>query len=294
MIVLPGRRFGVSSPTQLPRLVRSLMAVFSDDVDGMIDAARDHDWERHRRFGRRWAERVLEVTDTRLDIMGLEHIDPHETYVVASLHEGFADALALMHLPLPLAWVARDELAEWPRLDVFLDTAAAFTLSPEKPVTAMRTLLFEAPKVFESGRSLVVFPQGTLLGIEAAFTSGAFQIADRFRRPLLPVVVTGSHCVYDYPFSPMVRFGQTIRIEVLAPVPPGAAMDSMARIERDMQDAALAAEPGPRRYLPERDGFWDGYTFEIADRFDQVAAMVAAHRRATASDAKAEAANPRR
>ena len=294
MIVLPGRRFGVSSPTELPRLFRGLMSVFSGDVDEMIEAARNHDWERHRRFGHRWANRVLDVTNTTLEIVGLEHVDVNEKYVVASLHEGFADALALMNLPLPLAWVARDELADWRSLHAFLATPAAFTLSPEEPVTAMRTMLCEAPQVFETGRSLVVFPQGTLLGIEAAFSPGAFRIADQFGRPVLPVVLTGSHRVYEYPFTPRVRFGQTIRMEVLPPVAPGAAVDSMSRVEREMQDTALAAHPGPRRYLPERDGYWDGYAFEIADRFDDVAARVAAHRRATASDADANSANPRR
>ena len=294
MIVLPGRRFAVSSSTELPRLFRGLMAVFSGDVDEMIDAAQDHDWERHRRFGQRWANRVLDVTNTTLEIVGLEHVDASETYVVASLHEGFADALALMNLPVPLAWVARDELADWRRLDAFLATPAALTLSPEEPVTAMRTMLRDAPRVFETGRSLVVFPQGTLLGIEAAFSPGAFRIADQFDRPILPVVLTGSHRVYEYPFSPRVRFGQTIRMEVLPPIAPGAAVESMSRIEREMQDAALAARPGPRRYLPERDGYWDGYAFEIADRFDVVAAQVGAHRRAATADADAKSANPRR
>jgi 1-acyl-sn-glycerol-3-phosphate acyltransferase len=291
MIVLPGRRFGVESPTQLVRLLRALTAVFSRDVEDMIDAARNRDWELHRQLGRRWANRVLEVTDTRLEIVGLSHVDVKETYVVASLHEGLADAVALMNLPLPLGWVARDELADWPRLDAFLDTPAAFTLSPEEPVAAMRTMLAEAPRVFESGRSLVVFPQGTLLGIEAAFSPGAFQIADRFGRPLLPVVVTGSHRVYEYPFSPRVRFGQTIRMEVLPAVEPGSAMDSMSRIEREMQDVALAARPGPRRYLPQRDGFWDGYAFEISSRFEDVAATMGAHRRTTRSGTDERSAN---
>ena len=270
------------------------MAVFSGDVDEMIDAARDHDWDRHRRFARRWANRVLDVTNTELDVVGLEHVDVDESYVVAALHEGFADALALMNLPLRLAWVARDELADWPRLDAFLDTSAAFTLSPEQPIAAMRTMLSSAPTVFETGRSLVVFPQGTLLGIEAAFSPGAFRIADRFGRPILPVVLTGSHRVYEYPFSPMVRFGQTIRMQVLPPVPPGAALEAMDRIEREMQDAALAASPGPRRYQPDRDGFWDGYAFEIGTRFDDVAARVRAHRAAVASNEDATSAKPRR
>lgn len=292
MIVLPGRRFGVASLSALPHLLRSLAAVFSSDVDSIIDSARDHDWDRHRECSVRWSSRILQVTRTTLDIVGLEHVDPEESYVVASLHESFADALALMHLPVPLAWAARDELAGWNRLDAFLDTDAAFTLSPEEPVSAMRTLLSEAPMVFESGRSLVVFPQGTLLGIEASFSSGAFQIADRFQRPLLPVVVTGSHRVYEYPFSPRVRFGETIRMEVLPPIAAGNAVAEMALVEREMRSVALSAQPGPRRYRPARDGYWDGYAFEVAPDFAELAADVADHRRAVTEGAVAKAAKP--
>ena len=82
----------------------------------MIGAALVHDWDRHRRSAQAWADRILDVTETRLEITGLEHVDVDESYVIASLHESFADALALMKLPLPLAWVARDELADrWQR-----------------------------------------------------------------------------------------------------------------------------------------------------------------------------------
>ena len=279
MIVLPGRRFGVSSLLAVPRLLRSLTVAFSDDVDHMIDAARDHDWERHHRIGQNWSARVLDVTNTRLEVVGLEHIDPDESYVVASLHESFADALALLQLPVPLAWVARDELADWSRLAAFLETEAAITLSPEQPVRAMRTLLDEAPAVFDSGRSLVVFPQGTLLGVETAFSAGAFRVADRFQRPLLPVVVTGSHLVYEYPLSPRVRFGETIRMEILPPRQPGRAVAEMPEVERLIRGVALSAQPAPRHFRPERDGYWDGYAYEIAPEFAELASDVAAHRR---------------
>jgi 1-acyl-sn-glycerol-3-phosphate acyltransferase len=294
MIVLPGRRFGVSSPVAVPRLLRSLTAAFSGEVDSMIDAARDHDWERHHRFAQEWSAEVLDVTNTRLDVVGLENVDPGESYVVASLHESFADALALMQLPLPLAWVARDELADWNRLDAFLETEAAITLSPELPVQAMRTLFAEAPAVFESGRSLVVFPQGTLLGIETAFSAGAFRVADRFRRPLLPVVITGGHRVYEYPFSPLIRFGETIRMEILPPLRPGRAVMEMPGVERIMREAALSAQPRPRHFRPERDGYWDGYAYEIAPEFAELAADVAAHRRRVEGTELANSAKPPR
>ena len=47
-----------------------------------------------------------------------------------------------------------------------------------------------------------------------------------------------------------------------------------------MKELAVAGEPGPRRYRPEVDGFWDGYAFEIDPAFEEVAQQVAAHRSA--------------
>ncbi len=37
--------------------------------------------------------------------------------------------------------------------------------------------------------------------------------------------------------------------------------------------------PPPRRYVPERDGYWDGFAFEIDPDFPVVADAVNAHRR---------------
>ena len=62
------------------------------------------------RVERRWARRAAQYLDIRLDIEGLEHVDPHTQYVVTPLHEGFADVIALLHLPLDLRFAARDEL----------------------------------------------------------------------------------------------------------------------------------------------------------------------------------------
>ena len=64
---------------------------------------------------------------------GLEHIDPDERYTVVSLHEGFADALALLHLPLSLTFVARDELASFPLLGGHLARGRHLFIRPERP-----------------------------------------------------------------------------------------------------------------------------------------------------------------
>jgi 1-acyl-sn-glycerol-3-phosphate acyltransferase len=133
-------------------------------------------------------------------------------------------------------------------------------------------------RVLAGSESVVVFPQGSILGVEVAFQAGAFRLAARTSRPLLPVVLTGSHEVWKHPYSPALHFDRTIRLEVLPPVAGREAMDSMRHVERTMKRRALAAEPGPRRFDPDRDGWWDGYPYEIDEDFPELREMVHEHR----------------
>ncbi len=86
-------------------------------------------------------------------------------------------------------------------------------------------------------------------------------------------MLTGTHRVWEHPFSPTLRYGEPVGLHVLPPVPASevaeAAPDVLrVRLRRLMKARALAGDlPAPRRYLPDRDGFWDGYRFDIDPDF---------------------------
>ena len=126
---------------------------------------------------------------------------------------------------------------------------------------------------------MVVFPQGSILGIEIAFWHGAFRLAERLDAWVLPVALTGSHRIWEYPYSPRVRFGERLSMRVLAPVPPDRAVLEAAGIEAALKQAALAGDMAPpRRFVPDRDGFWDDYRYRIDPSFPELAARIAARR----------------
>ena len=51
------------------------------------------------------------------------------------------------------------------------------------------------------------------------------------------------------------------------------------------EDLALAAVDAPaRRFVPSRDGYWDGYAYEIDPMFSELAADVARHRSQSPSE----------
>ena len=225
-----------------------------------------------------WARLAARLLGLRIHIDGLEHIDPGERYVVVSLHEGFADGLALLHLPLSFTAVARDEIATFPVLGCHLSRGRHLFIRPERPLPAARTLLRGARAAIEAGESLLLFPQGSILGIEIAFQRGAFDLAKRLGRPLLPVVVTGGHRVWEHPFSPTLRTNQSMSLTVLPPVPPDEAFSRRGMTERHMKRLALASATPPRHFDPTRDGYWDDYRYEIDPAFPDLAQRIATHR----------------
>jgi 1-acyl-sn-glycerol-3-phosphate acyltransferase len=220
------------------------------------------------------------VAAVRFDISGLESVDPSERYVIVPLHEGFADALALLRLPLGLRFAARDELFGWPGLGAYLAATRHPRVDTSPSMASLRRLYDDVGRVFDEGDSLVVFAQGSILGVEVAFQSGPLRLARHFGRPLLPVVLTGSHRVWEHPYSYAMRSGQRISMRVLDPI-PADALDAAAfrDLERDMKKVALGDDVAPvRRFEPRRDGWWDGYHFEIDPDFPELRHRVAAHR----------------
>ena len=104
-----------------------------------------------------WARLAARLLGLSMHINGLEHIDLDEQYVVVALHEGFADGLAILHLPLSFTVVARDELAAFPVLGGHLKRGRHILIRPERPVSTTRSLLRDARAAIESGESVLLF-----------------------------------------------------------------------------------------------------------------------------------------
>ena len=230
---------------------------------------------------RLWARVTIRFLVLDIEVDGAEYIDDSNQYMVVALHEGFADPLALSLLGLDLRFVVRDELFSWRLLGPALRATGQIEVSPEARLLGLRSMLEDCNEAVRSGESLMIFPQGTVLGLETAFQPGAFHLADRLGISVLPVVLTGASQVWAHPFDNEVRFGQRISMQVLPPLPAGRAVELMRELESEMKQLALGPEMVPaRRFVPERDGFWDGYSYEIDPAFPDVHSQVEEHRHA--------------
>jgi 1-acyl-sn-glycerol-3-phosphate acyltransferase len=212
---------------------------------------------------------------------GSKHIDPSRQYLVMPLHEGFVDVPTLLHLPLDLRFTVREELFSLPNVGPYMAATRQLCIPDEPSIGDYKDLYTDIAAAVTNGDSIVVFPQGSVLGVEVAFKPGVARIARRFGLPVLPVVISGTHRVWEYPFTQTVRFGQRVAMTVLPPIEPAdASLERVRHAERQMKSLALLDTEAPvRRFIPERDGWWDGYAFDIDGDFTELDSRVARHRR---------------
>jgi 1-acyl-sn-glycerol-3-phosphate acyltransferase len=232
------------------------------------------------RLARTWARSVTRTLDIDLVITGIEGIETSRQYLVMPLHEGFMDIPTLLHLPLDLRFTVREELLSIPNVGPYIAETEQIVVPSIRSVRGYRTLYSDIAGAVSKGDSVVVFPQGSVLGVEVAFKPGVARIAERFGLPVLPVVISGTHRVWEYPFTQKVRFGQRVAMTVLPLIEPtDASIERIRQAETDMKSFALRDSEAPaRRFVPERDGWWDDYDFDIDTRFADLESQVARHR----------------
>jgi len=279
---LPGGKATVASRRLQIRSTLRGAFLFGPEYARLVRAAASGDRARLHDAEREWTRRAARAADLTIETHGMDRIDPSERYVVAPLHEGFADVLALGRLPLDLSFSVAEELFEWRLLGRYLRASGHSPVSIDDGAAAYRTMVRAAERAFGRGESYVVFPQGSILGIETAFHQGAFHLSARSGRSLLPVVLTGGATVWEHPYSSNLNFGRTIRLEILEPVVAAEVLHRAREIEVEMKEKALGATPGPRHFDPDRDGWWDDYRYDIDPDYPDLASRVAEHRSAAA------------
>jgi len=89
--------------------------------------------------------------------------------------------------------------------------------------TSVMKMMEKCVESLHEGISIVIFPEGTrsLTGAIGKFKSGAFQIAVKTDKPLLPVLIDGTGEIMPKKGGIIFRNRRVVRIRVLDPIFPG-------------------------------------------------------------------------
>jgi 1-acyl-sn-glycerol-3-phosphate acyltransferase len=144
------------------------------------------------RCARAWARRILATTGVRVQVSGLQHLEPGRSYVFAANHQSIYDIpIVFTSIPAQLRIVAKESLGRIPFMGWHLHRAGHLLVDRRNPgpdiVTKMARLVRE-------GNSLIVFPEGTrsVDGAVGRFKKGSFAVAVDAGLPVVPVTITGS------------------------------------------------------------------------------------------------------
>ncbi len=153
-------------------------------------------------------------------IEGKELIDPRETYVMVSNHQSLVDILVLFRLFAHFKWVSKAENFRIPFVGWNM-TLNRYIRIERGSARGNLSMMRGAGAALDAGSSVMIFPEGTrsLTGTCGEFKPGAFELALRHRRPVLPIAIEGTASALPKRGF-ILRGNQEMRVRVLPPVPP--------------------------------------------------------------------------
>jgi 1-acyl-sn-glycerol-3-phosphate acyltransferase len=173
-----------------------------------------------RRMSRVWGSLLLKILGISVTVEGSERLDPRQTYVFAANHRSQFDIFVLlMTLPFDFGWVAKKSLFQIPIFGQALGRLGNVSIDRQSLQDAIKSLNHAAGLV-QSGRSMVVFPEGTRATSRELlpFKKGVFIMALRGGQPIVPVSISGTMAIQERG-SLHIRPGP-VRVVISPPIDP--------------------------------------------------------------------------
>jgi 1-acyl-sn-glycerol-3-phosphate acyltransferase len=183
----------------------------------------------------------FKTTHTRLYVMGLEYLDPRETYIFMSNHESWMDIPAIFGaVPHSLRMVSKAGLMKVPIFGHAMVQAGFIAVDRKNRQKAIRQLGMAKDRLAE-GLSIWLAPEGTRsrTGEIAQFKKGGFYLAQSLEKPIVPVFIEGSAKVMPAD-SLIVKTNQSITVHFLKPIPKEEVLKlSLEELLNKTRDAIL-------------------------------------------------------
>ncbi len=141
-----------------------------------------------------WSDALIGLNPYwNITVIGRENIDPKKTYVIVSNHESLADIVVMYQTRMQFKWVAKESLYRLPFLGGALFLGKHIKISRGK-MSSIKNVYKETIEWLRKDMSVAFFPEGTRTGTGKIenFKNGAFKIAIREKRPVLPISIKGT------------------------------------------------------------------------------------------------------
>lgn len=172
------------------------------------------------RLGPWWGRIILVICGVRVDVVGLEHLDRHRSYVLISNHLSNFDIWAtLAALPLNLRFVAKQELTRLPLFGRALGMSDHVVIDRSNPEQAIERINARVAAQGATPFCLLFYAEGTRSpdGKIHAFKKGGVSLAIRTGLPVVPLAISGTWKLLPKG-AWIIRPGGRVRLTIAAPI----------------------------------------------------------------------------
>lgn len=177
-----------------------------------------------------WARAIIALSGVRLEVKGLENVPKGQSVLFLSNHQGAFDIPAIQSvLPVQFRWVAKKSLFKIPFVGWSMRLAGYISIDRENPAEALKSMEEAAAKMAR-GASVVIFPEGTRSesGQLLPFKRGAFMLAKKCGRPIVPVAISGTNRI--------MKKGGFLVSPALVTISIGSPIDIGSSDEKDLRN----------------------------------------------------------
>jgi 1-acyl-sn-glycerol-3-phosphate acyltransferase len=203
-------------------------------------------WFPNRGYGERLFAASARLTNwlvgVRVDVIGLDRLDPQQAYVFTPDHRSHIDITALMGALPRVHFAAKRELFDEPVLGAAMRALGMIPIDRDHPALARRALDDAAAKAGKRV-SVVIFPEGTRApaGQMLPFKGGAFVFAIQEQVPVVPVALHNTAQVMPA-HGYLTILGGRVVVEVLDPIPTaGLTFEDRHRLKQQVHQALVQA-----------------------------------------------------
>lgn len=170
-------------------------------------------------MARIWSHMLVRIMGMRMEVTGLENLEPGQHYIFAGNHRSYSDTPALLStLPGNFRFMAKEGLFKIPLLGHHLKLAGHIPVSLVNPREALRSLNRAAEMIKERAVSVLIFPEGGRTeGALEPFKEGAAIIGIKSGVPIVPFGLVGTREVL--PMHGVAIRGGVVRVHVGKPIP---------------------------------------------------------------------------
>jgi 1-acyl-sn-glycerol-3-phosphate acyltransferase len=194
-----------------------------------------------------WAMRVSRrILGIRIEVSGLERIDPRRAYVFMPNHTSFLDGpLVMMLIPGVPRVILKKSVLRLPVVGLAMRHVGFVPVDRKGAEGGKESISRAVALIRDKGYSFLIFPEGTRSrdGRLQAFRRGGFFLALASGTPIAPVTIRGTFELM--PKGQKIARKGTVRVTFHEPIAvSGQTVETMAGLMDQVREAILSREPG--------------------------------------------------